>query len=74
MQTFARRNYKFLSKKRTTYRKEFYLCTIKPSIASLYNDLRPDGTGRPALIYDLCLSSCLPLIAKNSADMKGNGA
>ena len=31
-----------------------------------YNDLRPDGTGRPVQIYDRCLSACIPLIAKES--------
>ena len=36
-----------------------------------YNDLRPDGTGRPVQIYDRCLSACIPLIAKES---KGGGA
>lgn len=36
-----------------------------------YNDLRPDGTGKPVQVYDLCLSSCLPLIAKAFADEKG---
>lgn len=29
-----------------------------------YNDLRPDGTGRPVQVYDRCLSACIPLIAK----------
>lgn len=38
-----------------------------------YNDLRSDGTGKPVQIYDLCLSSCLPLIAKDSAILKGEG-
>lgn len=33
-----------------------------------YNDLRPDKTGRGVQVYDLCLSSCLPLIAKAFAD------
>jgi hypothetical protein len=36
-----------------------------------YNDLRPDKTGRSVQIYDLCLSSCLPLIAKAFADEEG---
>lgn len=36
-----------------------------------YNDLRPDGTGKPVQIYDLCLTSCLPLIVKAFADEKG---
>lgn len=36
-----------------------------------YNDLRPDGTGKPVQVYDLCLTSCLPLIAKAFADEKG---
>ena len=36
-----------------------------------YHDLRPDGTGKPVQIYDLCLSSCLPLIAKAFANEKG---
>ena len=36
-----------------------------------YNDLRPDGTGKPVQIYDLCLSACLPLITKAFADEKG---
>ena len=31
-----------------------------------YNDLRPDGTGRPVQVYDRCLSACIPLIAKES--------
>ena len=39
-----------------------------------YNDLRPDGTGKPVQIYDLCLSACLPLIAKAYADEKGGDA
>lgn len=33
-----------------------------------YNDLRPDGTGRPVQIYDRCLSACIPLIAKESKE------
>ena len=36
-----------------------------------YNDLRPDGTGRPVQVYDRCLSASIPLIAKES---KGGGA
>lgn len=36
-----------------------------------YNDLRPDGTGKPVQVYDLCLSSCLPLIIKAFSDEKG---
>lgn len=39
-----------------------------------YNDLRPDGTGKPVQIYDLCLSACLPLIAKAFADEEGGEA
>lgn len=35
-----------------------------------YNDLRPDGTGRPVQVYNRCLSACIPLIAKES---KGGG-
>lgn len=31
-----------------------------------YNDLRPDGTGKPVQVYDRCLSACIPLIAKES--------
>lgn len=30
-----------------------------------YNDLRPDGTGKLVQAYDLCLCSCLPLIAND---------
>lgn len=33
-----------------------------------YDDLRPDETGKPVQIYDLCLCACLPLIAKNFVD------
>ena len=33
-----------------------------------YNDLRTDATGKSATIYDICLCSCLPLIAKSFAD------
>ena len=29
-----------------------------------YHDLRPDETGKPVEIYDMCLCSCLPLIAR----------
>ena len=36
-----------------------------------YNDLRPDKTGKSAQVYDLCLSSALPLIAKTFVDEKG---
>jgi len=36
-----------------------------------YNELRPDGTGKPVQLYDLCLSACLPLIAKAFTDEKG---
>ena len=36
-----------------------------------YNDLRPDKTGRGVQVYDLCLSACLPLIAKAFTDEKG---
>lgn len=36
-----------------------------------YNELRPDGTGKPVQVYDLCLSSCLPLIAKSFAEEEG---
>lgn len=36
-----------------------------------YNDLRPDKTGRGVQIYDLCLSACLPLIAKAFVNEKG---
>ena len=39
-----------------------------------YNDLKPDGTGKPVQVYDLCLTSCLPLIAKAFADEKGGEA
>ena len=39
-----------------------------------YNDLRPDKTGRSVQIYNLCLSSCLPLIAKAFADEEGGEA
>ena len=38
-----------------------------------YRELRPDATGKPVAIYDLCLSYCLPLIAKSFADEKGGG-
>ena len=33
-----------------------------------YNDLRPDETGKSSKVYDRCLCSCLPLIAKAFAD------
>ena len=33
-----------------------------------YDDLRPDETGKSSKVYDLCLCSCLPLIAKAFAD------
>lgn len=33
-----------------------------------YNDLRPDGTGKPVQVYDRCLSACIPLIAKESKE------
>lgn len=36
-----------------------------------YDDLRLDETGKSVKIYDLCLCSCLPLIAKAFADEKG---
>lgn len=36
-----------------------------------YHDLRPDKTGRGVEVYDLCLSACLPLIAKTFSDEKG---
>jgi len=39
-----------------------------------YNDLRPDGTGKPVQVYDRCLSACLPLIAKAFADEEGGEA
>lgn len=39
-----------------------------------YNDLRSDKTGRGVQVYDLCLSACLPLIAKAFADEKGGEA
>lgn len=39
-----------------------------------YSDLRPDDTGKPVQVYDLCLTSCLPLIAKAFADEKGGEA
>ena len=39
-----------------------------------YDELRPDGTGKPVQIYDFCLSSCLPLIAKAFADEEGGEA
>lgn len=39
-----------------------------------YNDVRPDKTGKSAQMYDLCLSSALPLIAKTFVDEKGGEA
>ena len=36
-----------------------------------YNDLRPDETGKSVKVYDLCLSACLPLIAKAFTNEKG---
>lgn len=33
-----------------------------------YKELKPDKTGRSVQLYDLCLSACLPLIAKAFAD------
>ena len=36
-----------------------------------YDDLRPDATGKPVALYDLCLCSCLPLITKSFADEEG---
>ncbi len=39
-----------------------------------YDDLRPDGTGKPVQVYDLCLSAALPLIAKTFASEKGGEA
>lgn len=36
-----------------------------------YNDLRPDETGKSVKVYDHCLCSCLPLIAKTYSDEKG---
>ena len=39
-----------------------------------YNDLRPDETGKSVKVYDRCLCSCLPLIAKAFADEKGGEA
>ena len=36
-----------------------------------YGELRHDGTGKPVQVYDLCLSSCLPLIARDFAVEKG---
>ena len=36
-----------------------------------YHELRPDGTGKSVQIYDACLCSCLPLIAKESSGEKG---
>ena len=39
-----------------------------------YHDLRPDETGKPVEIYDICLCSCLPLIAKTFVEEKGGDA
>jgi hypothetical protein len=39
-----------------------------------YNDLQPDETGKPAQIYDICLCSCLPLIAKTYIEEQKGGA
>lgn len=39
-----------------------------------YNDLRQDETGKSAKVYDLCICSCLPLIAKAFADEEGGKA
>ena len=39
-----------------------------------YDDLRADRTGKSSKIYDVCISACLPLIAKAFADEKGGGA
>lgn len=39
-----------------------------------FNDLRPDETGVSVKVYDLCLCSCLPLIAKAFTDEKGGEA
>jgi len=36
-----------------------------------YNELMPDETNKSVQVYDLCLSACLPLIAKTFADQKG---
>lgn len=33
-----------------------------------YNDLRPDATGKSVTIYDICLCTSLPLIAKSWVD------
>lgn len=33
-----------------------------------YDDLRADGTGKSVKVYDRCICSCLPLIAKAYAD------
>lgn len=38
-----------------------------------YSDLRADRTGKSSKIYDICISACLPLIAKAFADEKGGG-
>lgn len=39
-----------------------------------YNDLRADETGKSVKIYNLCLCSCLPLIARAFAEEKGGDA
>ncbi len=39
-----------------------------------YNDLRADKTGRGVQVYDLCLSSCLPLISKTFTEEEGGKA
>jgi hypothetical protein len=39
-----------------------------------YHDLRPDETGKSVEVYDLCLCSCLPLIAKAFVDEEGGAA
>lgn len=39
-----------------------------------YDELRPDGTGKPVQIYDQCLCSCLPLIVKETSMEKGGKA
>lgn len=36
-----------------------------------FNELRADDTGKSVTIYDLCLCSCLPLIAKAFVDEEG---
>ena len=39
-----------------------------------FSDLRPDETGKPVTIYDLCLCSCLPMITKAFVDEEGGKA